>query len=616
MTEKKRKIELLAPARDADTAMEAILHGADAVYMGAPSHGARSAATNSLDDIKRVVEFAHLYDVRVYVTVNTLVYEHELRQVEQMITDLYRIGVDALIVQDMGILEMDIPPIALHASTQCDTRTADKAEFLQDAGFSQIVLARELTLKEIREIHSKISVPLEVFVHGALCVSFSGDCQASLLATGRSANRGECAQMCRLPYDLCDGDGNVIIKGKHLLSLKDMSRIDRLQELLDAGASSFKIEGRLKSAAYVKTTVAAYRHELDRIIAADPARFERSSLGISELTFTPVLADAFNRGFTEYFLTDRKESGIASFDTPKVTGTPIGKVKSVRDNVLTVSTDAELSNGDGLGYFDESGSFTGFRVNKVEGNRLILRRKLDIRPGTVIYRNRNKQFDDMMAARTAVRYIPVKMTLRMASELRPALDISIDDQCVATAVMELERPLDTARTPQRESRRALLSKLGDTVYRLAELNDEAGDLFFPASMLATLRRDAVKALDTARKAARQREYRRERMSGLKFPGRSDLQCRDNVANSLARRFYGSAGISSIAPAMEVSKPDLRREQQVMETRYCLRRELGACLKTKSAGKLPDRLFLVSGNNRYRLQFDCDNCMMRVIRPAD
>ncbi|MDE7154228.1 MAG: U32 family peptidase [Muribaculaceae bacterium] len=616
MVEKKRKIELLAPARDADTAIEAILHGADAVYMGAPSHGARSAATNSIDDIRRVVEFAHLYNVRVYITVNTIVYESELKHVENMITELYRIGVDALIVQDMSVLEMNIPPIALHASTQCDTRSAAKAEFLQAAGFSQIVLARELTLKEISEIHSKVNVPLEVFVHGALCVSFSGYCQASLLATGRSANRGECAQMCRLPYDLCDERGNIIIKGKHLLSLKDMSRIDHLQQLLDAGASSFKIEGRLKSPAYVKTTVAAYRRELDRIIENNPDRFERSSLGVSELTFAPELSDAFNRGFTEYFLTDRKQSGIASFDTPKVTGTPIGKVKSVRDNILTVTTDVELSNGDGLGYFDESGNFTGFRLNKVEGNRLILRRKLDIRPGTVIYRNRNKQFDDLMAGRTAVRYIPVEMTLRMASELRVALDISISDNCVATAVLELDKPLDTARTSQTESRRNLLSKLGDTVYRLSHLNDGIGELFLPASLLATLRRSAVKALDSARKAAYPREYRREREANLRFPERTELQCRDNVANSLARKFYLSAGITSIAPAMEVSRPDMTKEHQVMETRYCLRRELGACLKTKSAGKLPDRLYLVSGKNRYRLQFDCDSCMMRVIRPAD
>ena len=616
MADKKRKIELLAPARDAATAKEAILHGADAVYMGAPSHGARAAATNSLADIAEVVEFAHRFDARVYITVNTLVYDSEIKDVEQMIRDLYLIGVDALIVQEMGILEMDIPPIALHSSTQCDTRDPHKARFLQDAGFSQIVLARELTLNEIHSIYEATDVPLEVFVHGALCVSFSGDCQASFLATGRSANRGECAQMCRLPYDLCDEKGNILIKGKHLLSLKDMNRIDKIEALLDAGASSFKIEGRLKSEAYVKNTVAAYRAEIDRVIAAHPEKYERSSRGVSELTFTPDLDDVFNRGFTEYFLTQRKETGIASFDSPKAIGRPVGKVRQVRGNCITISGDVDLANGDGLGYFDESDTFTGFRLNKVEGNRLFLRKPLNIPVGTTIYRNRSKEFDDRMALRTAVRYIPVDMTLRVINPLLIALDIAVDKVTVATAVLDLEKPLETANSDQKVARQRVLAKLGDSVYRIQNLTDLAGNNFIPASTLTALRRKAVDTLNSARRASYPRDYRRAAVDKLKlWKEDSDLDCRDNVSNGLARRFYLSAGAKRITPAMEVMKPDLTVDQQVMETRYCLRRELGACLKTKSAGKYPDRLYLKSGNNRYRLCFDCDKCMMRVIRPA-
>lgn len=616
MAKKQREIELLAPARDAVTAIEAIKHGADAVYMGAPSHGARAAATNSLDDIATVVDFAHRFDARVYVTVNTLIYENEIKEVERMIRRLYAIGVDALIVQDMAVLEMKIPPIALHASTQCDTRDAAKARFLQDAGFSQIVLARELTLKEISEIHDSVDVPLEVFVHGALCVSFSGDCQASLLATGRSANRGECAQMCRLPYDLCDENGKLLIKGKHLLSLKDMNRIGRIEGLLEAGASSFKIEGRLKSVAYVKTTVAAYRAEIDRIIAKYPDKYVRSSRGITRLSFAPSLTDAFNRGFTEYFLTDRRESGIASFDSPKAIGTPVGRVLSVKGNCVTISGTTPIANGDGLGFFNAEGVFTGFRVNKAEGNRLMLLKPIAIPEGTVIYRNRNKDFDDMMAGATATRAIPADMTLRLSSPRTLALDIAIDKTTVATATIESPTDFEDAKTEQTEARKRVLAKLGDTVYSLENLTDQVGNLFIPASTLTALRRKAVSVLDSARKASYPRQYRAERKEDLIYPVVSSLGCRDNVANSLARKFYLSTGITGITPAMEVKKPDFSKDQQVMETRYCLRRELGACLKTKSAGQLPDRLYLVSGKNRYRLDFDCEKCMMRVIRPAD
>ena len=336
-----RKLELLAPARDADIAVEAILHGADAVYMGPPNHGARKAASNSIDDIKRVVDFAHIFNARVYVTVNTIIYENELTAVEKMIGQLYRAGVDALIIQDMGILRMDIPPIELHASTQCDIRTPEKALFLQNVGFSQLVLARELSIDEIKDITKTVSVPVEVFVHGALCVSYSGRCQAGFVYNGRSGNRGECSQICRLPFTLKDADGKTWKKEKHLLSLKDLNQLENLESLIDAGASSFKIEGRLKELPYIKNVVSAYRQELDRIIENSEGILQRSSFGSSQVSFTPSLVKSFNRGFSHYFLNGTSRKGIASFDTPKSVGEPINDIR-------------KLNPGDGISYFDRT----------------------------------------------------------------------------------------------------------------------------------------------------------------------------------------------------------------------------------------------------------------------
>ncbi len=337
-----RRIELLAPAGNKDVAVAAILHGADAVYIGASSHGARSKASNSVEDIAELVKFAHRFRARVYVTVNTLVYDNEQEQVRRLINDLYRIGVDALIVQDMSILRMDIPPVALHASTQCDTRTPAKAKFLEEVGFSQIVLARALTITEIKEICDTVTVPVECFVHGALCVCYSGRCAASQVSLGRSANRGECAQMCRMPYTLRNGRGEVLEKNKYLLSLRDFNASHRLEYLLEAGVSSFKIEGRLKDADYVKNVTAAYRQALDRIIAAHPDKYIRSSYGMSEVKYTPRLDKSFNRGFTDYFLGNRRPGAMASLLTPKSMG------EEIKDIGL-------LHNGDGISFFNIKG---------------------------------------------------------------------------------------------------------------------------------------------------------------------------------------------------------------------------------------------------------------------
>ncbi len=601
-----RPIELLAPARNADIAISAINHGADAVYIGAGHHGARSAAGNSVTDIVRVVEHAHRFNARVYVTTNTIVYDDELKAVEQLIYELYRAGVDALIVQDMGILRLDLPPIALHASTQCDTRTPGKARFLQDAGFSQIVLARELTLSEIRSISDVTTVPLEAFVHGALCVSYSGNCQASWAVTGRSANRGECAQMCRLPYDLIDGSGERILTGKHLLSLKDMNRVTRLAEMMDAGVSSFKIEGRLKDENYVKNVVAAYRRELDKVIDAQPERYCRASDGVVELSFTPDVRASFNRGFTEYFLRDRHQGAMATFDTPKSTGAKVATVIKSDGRSVTVNPLAQLNNGDGLGYFDGSGRFTGFRVNSVEGNRLFPASDQRLPVGTVLFRNRDIKFESELKGDTARRVIPVTMTLRPVGDSRLALDLS-DGRQTVTVTADVE--MSEARTPQEDARLRALTKTGGTIYSVTAVTDNVGSRFIPASVLSALRRDATESLDRARRATYRYDYRRAD-TGAPYP-ESRLTYHDNVANSRAEEFYRSHGVKSMERAAECGNRQ-PGEMPVMLTRYCLRRELGCCLKTPGAKKLQGPLYIKSADNSFRLDFDCRNCEMSVI----
>lgn len=603
------QLELLAPAKNADIAIQAILCGADAVYMGASSHGARRAAANSVDDMRRVVEFAHQYEAKVYATVNTIIYDSELRSVEKLIADLYRIGVDALIVQDMGILRMDIPPIELHASTQCDIRDVAKAQFLSQVGFSRLVLARELSLSEISEIHAAVPTPLEAFIHGALCVSYSGDCRASFMATGRSANRGECAQLCRLPYDLVDSRGNLLKAGAHLLSLRDLNRSNSLLEMSDAGVTSFKIEGRLKDEAYVKNTVAAYSRLLDRLVADSDGKYVRQSVGRSRPGFTPSLDKTFNRGYTTYFLSGKAPAkGLASLGSPKATGTKIGKVTSCTPKVITATLDVPLANGDGLGYFNRAGIFTGFRLNRVDRSKLFPATPQNIPPGTVLYRNRDKEFDDTIASARSERTIAVDMVLRLLPDSRLSLELIDPKGNSVTVTAGLEK-IDSAVTPQETPRRRILDKLGGTVYHSGNIVDLVGEYFIPASVLAQLRRDAVAQLDAARRITYKFGYRLPENKDAVVPGAPVLSLHDNVANRLAREFYLSHGVTDITPAVEVVRP--QGEVPVMTTRYCLRKELGRCLLTRAGKEWDPDLHIVSGSTRMRVEFDCENCRMNL-----
>ena len=607
-----REIELLAPARNADIAIEAVRHGADAVYIGAPAFGARAAAGNSVDEIARAVGFAHSYGAAVYVTLNTILYDSELEDARRLVGELYRIGVDALIVQDMAYLEMDLPPIPLHASTQCDIREVAKARRLARAGFSQLVLPREFSVAEIKAVSEAVDVPLEVFVHGALCVSYSGDCQAGQLAMGRSANRGACPQMCRLPYDLLAPDGSVIESGRHFLSLRDLCRIDSLEELIAAGATSFKIEGRLKDASYVKNVVAAYSQALDAIVERSGGALVRRSQGRVTYSFTPDLNRTFNRGYTSYFFHGRP-SNMASMATPKWVGAEVGRVIRPYDRCrgfFVADLSEELANGDGLSFFDRTGRFVGFRLNRADGSRLYPATPVDVASGTVIYRNSDRIFLDRLEASAAERRIGLKGVLRSVPDDRIVLEL--EDERGASVSVSAICPEQQSQRPQQEYRVSQLSKLGATVYTLDSLDDRIGDRFVPASVLSALRRDAVAAMDSCRAARLPYDRRRpDTLDDNAFAGESPLSYHDNVANVLAARFYHRHGATIGEQAVEV-EDKAEGERVVMTTRYCLRRELGACLRSKNAGRLPSPLYLRSRDILYRLDFDCDRCGMKLV----
>ena len=584
-------VELLAPAANKEIARQAVLHGADAVYIGASSHGARSKATNSLADIREVVEFAHRYRTRVYVTVNTLVYESEIPEVERLVWDLWRAGVDALIVQDMSLMRMHLPPIALHASTQCDTRTPEKARFLEEVGFSQIVLARELSLDEIREIASEVTVPVECFVHGALCVSYSGRCGASQAAVKRSANRGECAQMCRLPYTLRNGKGEVLERDRYLLSLRDFNASQRVPELLEAGVRSFKIEGRMKDAAYVKNVTAAYRRAIDDAIAASDGRYRRSSFGESRISFTPRLDKSFNRGFTEYFLAGRRPVEMASLKTPKSMGEVIEDV-------------SVLNNGDGISFFNAAGEYEGVGVNGVKGGRIIGSRRFSIPPGATIHRTSDREWQQQMGRETAERTLWVDISIDETG-------VSARDERGVEVRVPLEADKDTAKRPM--DPRPVFAKLGATVYRLRNFENRLdATTFIPASQLTAARRRLTDALDKANLDTYRFDRRRAENRDAKYPS-TRLDARDNVANPLAAEFYREHGVTDITPSRETSGRECT-EKTVMTTRYCLRRELGCCRKRQTEAqkrRYCEPLTISTGPHTFRLEFDCARCEMNV-----
>ena len=603
---KQRKIELLAPAKNLECGIAAIDHGADAVYIGAPKFGARAAAVNSLEDIAALVEYAHLYNARIYVTVNTILKDEELQETEKMIWALFRAGVDALIVQDMGITGLNLPPIPLHASTQMDNRTVEKVRFLADAGFRQVVLARELSLREISKIHEACpDVPLEIFVHGALCVSYSGQCYVSQACFGRSANRGECAQFCRLPFSLVDAEGRVIVKDKHLLSLKDLNQSDELEALIDAGASSFKIEGRLKDVSYVKNVTAAYRRKLDAIFARRK-EYARASSGSCRYAFNPQLDKSFSRGFTHYYLHGRTKD-VFSFDTPKSLGEEMGTMKEARGNYLTVAGLKSFNNGDGVCYIDEQGRLQGFRINRVEGNKLYPQEMPRIKPRTVLYRNFDQEFEKILARKSSERRIAVSVRL---TDTPFGFALTLTDEDDNSVTLSLAREKEPARTPQEENLKTQLAKFGNTPFEAVRIDiDFAGNWFLPASVLADFRRQAVEKLISARRINYRRELFVLKPTAHAFP-QSTLTYLGNVMNAQAVSFYAGHGVASIAPAFERAPAE---KAVLMFCKHCLRYSMGWCpVHQRERSPYREPYYLVSTDGkRFRLEFDCKNCQMKV-----
>jgi 23S rRNA 5-hydroxycytidine C2501 synthase len=599
-----RYIELLAPAKNVECARQAILHGADAVYIGANRYGARSTAGNNLEDIKEVVDFAHIWKVRVYITLNVILHDNELEEVEKLIWDLWEIGVDALIIQDMGITKMNLPPIPLHASTQTDNRTVKKVKFLEEAGFKQVVLARELSLSQIREISSETNVNLEFFIHGALCVSYSGQCYMSHVMCGRSANRGECAQYCRLPYDLVDADGKIIIRHKHILSLKDLNLTNNLELLIDAGISSLKIEGRLKDAYYVKNVTAWYRQQIDKILERR-LDLKRTSTGISRFTFEPDPVKSFNRGFTDYFTLNRKEN-MSNPDTPKSLGEKVGVVKQVFIDKLLISGNIEISNGDGLSYFNANREFEGFRVNRVENNLVFPARMPKLKTGTELFRTYDQSFIRKLDKPSAVRYIAVSIK---CWEIPFGFALSMDDNYGHRVAVTCFYENVLAQKPQKEQVCRELTKLGNTRYEASSCEIEwSDDWFMPISNWSEMRRKLCEKMDLVFKIEFRREEIKFEQTFHQFPDMK-LSYLGNVLNKKAEDFYISHGVTSVEPALESKKVE---SPVLMFNKFCLRFELGSCPKqTIKINNLNNPVYLVNKNKHIRLDFDCKVCEMRL-----
>ncbi|MDR2085197.1 MAG: U32 family peptidase [Bacteroidales bacterium] len=608
------KIELLSPAKNIECGIEAINHGADAVYIGAPQFGARIAAGNSLEDIQTLIKYAHQYDAKVYITLNTILNDFELSLAEKLIRQLYNIGADAIIIQDMGILELHLPPIAIHASTQTDNRTVEKVKFLESVGISRVILARELPLPEIQNIRENTSIELEAFVHGALCVSYSGQCYISQASCGRSANKGNCAQYCRLSYDLLDSEGKTLVANKHLLSLKDMDRSDYLKEMIDAGISSFKIEGRLKDIDYVKNITAFYRQKLDGILE-NRLDLESSSSGKSIFYFTPDPQKTFSRGKTDYLLHGKKDD-ISSFQTSKSIGEFIGTISQVGRNYFYLNSDIELSNGDGICYFDDEGT-KGFYINKIDDGRIYPSEMPDLKTGIKMYRNFNHQFNLLLQKKSAERKIDINIVFKDTDD-GFCLEISDNSNHFLSLKENYQKELASKPEQVIDNIKKQLSKLGNTIYSAEEITVEISQPWFiPSSVLSSWRKEAIELFDAIRLEAFNKEKEDEEiireareLIPTDYYKDKDISYLGNVMNEKAVNFYKKHGAKTIKPAFEILP---NKNAVLMQCEHCIKYALGWCPK-KETNEIPEftePLYLKHYDNIYRLEFDCEECKMYV-----
>lgn len=599
-----KKLELLSPAKNLEVALAAIQNGADAVYIGGPAFGARKAVGNSIEDITRLVSIAHRFYCRVFVTMNTILYDEELLEAEKLIKILYRIGVDAIIVQDPGILKLDIPPIALHASTQMHNYELERIKFLDKLGFQRIVLARELSLEEIKKIRQEVRAELEYFVHGALCVSLSGQCYMSHYLLGRSANRGECAQACRMKWNVEDASGKLLLKEKHVLSLKDLNLSDRLVELAEVGIDSFKIEGRLKDTPYVANVTNYYSSLLNKIVERKEG-YTRVGSGRVSANFEADPERSFNRGYSEYFYTGR-QTGLVNMDTPKSMGKKVAEVRCARGNRLQVNAFEELHNADGVCYL-ENGELRGIKINTVEGEWLNCNEKVNVSPGTQLYRNYDHQFVARLEKGSAVRKIGVR--INVYTEDRKLILSATDEDQVCVTLISKER-FDEARQLQQIERTCQqLKKCGDTDFRCDTVEYHGKEvLFVPSAVLNAYRRQLLENMQEKREELREKWVQEPLDGKLIYTGISDWRL--NVVNKLSLEFYREHGIEIPEKGFELRKD--YRGKEVMTTRYCLLFELGLCRKTDRGKEIKFPLYLSNNLGRFQLEFDCQSCVMKVI----
>lgn len=606
----KKKVEILAPAKNLYQGMFAINAGADAVYIGAPQYGARSNATNSIEDIAELVNYAHLFKAQVFVVVNTILYDNELEDCQKMIHELYAIGVDALIVQDMAIFEMDLPPIVIHASTQANNRDPKHVKFLKDAGMQRVVLARELNLDQIKEIHEATDVELEFFVSGALCVAFSGNCYMSIAGGERSANRGSCAQNCRLPYELKDGTGTTLIESSHLLSIKDLDLSDQLPNLIEAGITSFKIEGRLKDLVYVKNNVSYLRQKLDSFLENND-QFTKASSGRTIFNFEPQMDRSFNRGYTDYFVNQRKEK-IGSWESPKSRGQYIGKITEVTPKGYFIENAEDLNNGDGLYFLNNQNESDGIQVNVVLNSFVIPNNYKEIPVGTEIYRNSDAAFNKLVEREDAtIRKIGVTFSLKEAAT---GFELSVIDEDGHTTFLSM----DNEKTPStkgdviKDELKKNLLKTGNTPFIVDEINiDFSENWFIPTSKINEMRRLVLEQLMDVRVKEYIREEFQLKKTDHPYPVK-ELDFTYNVSNKLARAFYHRHGVTEIEKAFEIQWDP--GKSRVMVTKYCVKYELGKCARFQRdtmGEKVVEPLSLKHGENEYKLKFNCKPCEMEI-----
>lgn len=584
---KNTKLELLAPAQNADIGISAIKHGADAVYIGASSFGARKMASNNLDEIKRLIDFAHIYNAKIYITINTILSDKELIEAEKLINKLYNIGVDALIIQDMGLLELDLPPVNLHASTQCNIRTLEKVKFFEEIGMKRAILARELSIEQIKNISKETNIELEAFIHGALCVCYSGQCYMSAYVGKRSANRGECAQACRKKYSLLDNNGKIIAKNKHLLSLKDFCAEKYIDSLINAGVKSFKIEGRLKDENYVKNVVLYYRKLLDK--------YEKTSDGIIISDFEPDINKTFNRGYTTYFLNNK--DNIFNFETPKSTGEFLGNISKIGKNYFEIDKNINISPQDGLCVIGNN-DLDGFLVNKTEGNKIFPNKKVILKVGDKIYRNKNVEFEKILKNSKTKRVINTEIT------------VYLDKIKASDGKNEATIPYNFSEFAKNEEKMKdvvinSFKKTGESCFCAEKIIFKTEKIpFLSLSNINSLRRDLYEQL----KELRIKNYKKEIFQKTKYAKFKDLpqDYRLNIYNKKAENFYKNCGVKDIEYAPEYTNN--YKNKELMRSKHCIRHALGLCLKE---GNGKNSLFLLDGSNKFSLEFDCKNCEMVI-----